>query len=404
MATLRATCVGFSRLPTPLESRRIGNYYAIIDVDTIFNLADWREINVRDPKEFGYVPNQIRQTLLTKDTFFLINRGLTISAKAVRYNNQANALEIDVEDPAVHGLMDGGHTFLQLEKFKQSTEEREVDRQFVKVEIVTGLDRNEIVNLVDGRNTSNQVKEVSLEELKGSFNELKSTLSNQSYADLIAYSEYETMRNSEGKVVAKPISVVEILKCLVCLDIANFDENRHPMQIATRDNKVIEHFRGHESDLKPLYPLLPEILQLWDTIYRDFVPSYNASGGAAGRIGGTGGRIFKELSKKRYKPLPFIAQTAGWSFADSLRLPIMGAFRAAIRRTGNGRYGWKGGINPSEFFTQEVAQKLTRVVCQNLIETQDVTRTSRTDSVWAHCYTEVELAILKRSSRETVEV
>ena len=397
MATLRATCLGFNRLPTPLDPQGIKNYYAILDADTLFDLANWRDINVRDAKEFGRIPEKIRESLLQRETFFLINRGLTLSAKAVRYDNSNNTIEIDVEDPAIHGLMDGGHTYLQIKNFKEDKEERQVERQYVKAEIITGLDRAEIVNLVDARNTSNQVKQVSLENLKDSFRDLKAILDGQSYGNLISYSEYETMLDASGNEVGKPLSIADILKCLVCLDIANFDDTTHPFEAATRDNKTITHFTEHESDMKPLYPLLPAILRLWDTIGRDFVPSYNASGGRAGLIGETGDRFFKKIQKP--KNLYFLASTYKYSFPDSLRLPILSGFRAAITKVKNGRYAWKYGIDPSRFFTDVVGQRVTRPVCKTLIETQDPTRTSRSESVWENCYTQVAYALLTMDQR-----
>ena len=392
MPTLSAKCAWFTRLPNPLETQGIKNYYAILDVDTIFSLAGWREINVRDPKDSGYVPNQIRQSLLDEETFFLINRGLAMSAEAVQHNNKTNTLQITVADPQVHGLMDGGHTFLQLENFKQIKEERGVDPQYVRVEIVTGLDRAQIVNIVDGRNTSNQVKEVSLENLRDSFRELRKVLDAEPYGDKIAYSEYETTTDRGGKTIPKPISVIEVLKCLVCLDVNNFDDTTHPTEVASRNNRVIAHFREHEKDLRRLYHLVPSMMRLWDTIGENFVTSYNASGGKTGRIGGED-RFFK----KRRKPakLYFLGKTTEWSFADGLRLPLFAAFRSAIKRS-KAVYSWRIG-DPSRFFVQTVGSKLTRVVCQGLINTQDVTRTVRSDSVWAHCYTEMELAVIKSS-------
>jgi hypothetical protein len=391
MPTLTAKCACFTRLPNPLEDRGIKNYYAIVDVDSIFNLADWRETNVRDPKDSGYVPDQIRKSLLEQDTFFLINRGLAISAESVQHDNRTNTLHIVVSNNQVHGLMDGGHTYLQLEKFKQIKDEREVDPQYVKIEIVTGLDRTRIVNLVDGRNTSNQVKEVSLENLRDSFKELKRVLDGQPYGDKIAYSEYETTTNGGGRAIAKPVSVMEVLKCLVCLDIKNFDDTQHPVEIGTRNNKVIAHFKDHEEELRPLYTLLPSMLHLWDTIGESFVPCYNQGGGKAGKIGGTDNRFFKRRSKPA--KLYFLGKTSEWSFADGLRLPVFSAFRSAIRFS-KSSCSWRID-DPSRFFVESLGSKLTRVVCQNLIDTQDVTRTVRAESVWAHCYTEAELAVLK---------
>src|SRR5260370_938232 len=76
MSTLTAKCAYFTRLPNPLEDRGVKNYYAIVDVDTIFNLAGWREINVRDPKDSGYVPDQIRKSLLDQEERILVEQGL----------------------------------------------------------------------------------------------------------------------------------------------------------------------------------------------------------------------------------------------------------------------------------------------------------------------------------------
>lgn len=393
MPTLTAKCAWFTRLPNPLESHGIKNYYAIVDVDTIFNIAGWREINVRDPKGSGYVPNQIRTSLLQEQSFFLINRGLAISAESVHHDNKSDTLQIAVSDNQVHGLMDGGHTYLQLENFKQIKDERGVDPQYVRIEIVTGLDRAQIVNIVDGRNTSNQVKEVSLENLRDSFRELRKILDAQPYGDKIAYSEYETTTDGRGKTTPKPISVIDVLKCLVCLDPKSFDDTVHPVEVASRNNRVIAHFREHEEQLRHLYPLVPSMLHLWDTIGENFVDSYNAGGGKAGRIGGED-RFFK----KRTKPgkLYFLGKTTDWAFADGLRLPVFAAFRSAIRDT-RGVYSWRI-EDPSQFFVETVGSRLTRVVCRTLVDTQDVTRTVRAESVWAHCYLETELAVIKSAA------
>lgn len=392
MAILKASCTHFSRLPNPLESDGIKNYYAVVDVDSIFNLAKWREINIRDPKDSGYVPNQIRESLLEQDLFFMINRGLVISAESVQHDNKSNQLNITVSDNQIHGLMDGGHTYLQLEKFKEiDTDERGVEQQFVKVEIITGLDRDEIVNLVDGRNTSNAVKEVSLENLRDKFKGLKKVLDEQPYGNNIAYSEYETFTNSQGKTVPKPISIMDVLKCLVCLDSKTFSDSKHPTQIATRNNMVIDHFRTHSDELEPLYPLVPDFLQLLDTITKNFVSSYNASGGEAGAIGADNNRFFKK--RKTPGKLYFTGSTSDWSFADNLRLPVLAAFRAVIKVHGAKR-SWKVD-DPSKFFNDVVGPKLTSVVCESLKDTQDVTRTSRAESVWGYCYTAADLAVLK---------
>jgi hypothetical protein len=152
----------------------------------------------------------------------------------------------------------------------------------------------------------------------------------------------------------------------------------------------MEHFKSHEENLRPLYPLLPDILRLWDTVEEQFVEQYNASGGKAGGIGSEEHHFFKK--RTRPNKLYYTGATSDWAFADGLRLPVFAAFRAALKLKG-GKYSWA--VDPAAFFKETVGSRLTRVVCQSLINTQDVTRTVRSESVWAHCYTEAELAVLK---------
>ena len=63
--------------------------------------------------------------------------------------------------------------FNQLKRYNEKQDEKLIQDQFVKIEIVTGLDRNAVVDVVEARNTSNAVKQTSLEELRGTFKELQ---------------------------------------------------------------------------------------------------------------------------------------------------------------------------------------------------------------------------------------
>ena len=391
MHTLKASCLGFNRLPSPLEkSHNIKNYYALVGADDFFNLEGWRRINVRDPKSFGRIPNRIKESLREKELFCLINRGIILSAKDVRFDNKTDLVEIDLDDPSVHGLLDGGHTYLQVRNYKEGeTEEREVEQQIIKVEIVTGLSADQVVDVADGRNTSNQVKEVSLDDLQDGFADIKEALKDQPYAGDLAYKEYETYDGDDKR--AKPVSVVEILKCLVSLDRDTFNDEKHPTQIVSRDNETIAFYREHKTRLKPILGLLPEALVLSDTIKQKYVECYSKAGGHATKIGERDNKFFKKLKKP--KPLYFSNGSAAYSFPDSLRLPVFAAFRALIQRTKQGKCTWRDGINPSDFFINDVGSKLTRVVCGSLMQTQDVTKTSRTESVWESCYDKVRIGL-----------
>src|ERR1035438_3923795 len=80
------------RIETPYE-RKLGykNYVAVIDARNLPDLSDWREINVREAKTRGRVPNAIRNSFNEKaDEFLFMNRGLAIAAAKVEYNGDSS--------------------------------------------------------------------------------------------------------------------------------------------------------------------------------------------------------------------------------------------------------------------------------------------------------------------------
>src|SRR6266496_933963 len=83
--TLQFPVHSFRRIETPFE-RDPGykNYLAIVDIFDVPDLKDWRDINVRDAKTRGRVPEAIRESLTSRpDEFVFLNRGLVIAAERV---------------------------------------------------------------------------------------------------------------------------------------------------------------------------------------------------------------------------------------------------------------------------------------------------------------------------------
>lgn len=391
MSLLKASCTHFTRLPNPFqESKNIKNYFAVIDVNDLFDFSDWRTLNVRDPKEHGTVPEAIRDSLRENEIFFLMNRGITITAESAQFDNQKNLLTLEFTDKQLHGLLDGGHTFLQIQHYRESTGQQLLPNQYVKVEIITGLDRDQVIDVVEARNTSNQVKQTSLEELRGTFKDLQDAIKKERYADLIAYKETEMMKANDGSLVAKPISVLDVLTCLTCFDVDEFTDQKHPHNKATHKNAVLEHFATHADGGRwdAYYPILPDILKLWDATWKYFRECYNKTGGKF-----MGWKWVKEHPRKK-KPLYFLGGEVDYSFPESIRLPILAAFRCAIQKK-DGVYQWKDNFNPVEFFQKVAGARLTKAVVDALDEAKDVTRMTRTESVWAMCYMTLENALMK---------
>jgi hypothetical protein len=373
-------CEGFTRLPTPsIEPVKV--YFAMVDVDTFPDLEQWRDVNIRDAKKSGDIPGRIRESLEVSELFSVINRGMLISAKDLRFNNQTGLLELELENPRLHGLMDGGHTYIQVREFAQAEDksERRVERQFVKVEFLVGVGREGIVDVVDGRNRSNVVRDVSTENLRGTFDKLRNSLRRQPWEDKIAYSEYEL----DGEGSPKPVGVRHVLKCLSVFDTEMFSEDEHPVRVGTSEEAALDHFKVPPlGRLEAYFHLLPDILRLHDTIRSEFPEKYNAAGGKAGNIAIGDIRIFKKANKH---PLHFTGKTTNWRFPTNLVMPVLGAFRACVGKK-DGRVAFIR--NPFEIF-ERCGAKLIGSVVADLRDARSVSACVRERKLWETCYLRV---------------
>jgi hypothetical protein len=216
------------RIETPYE-RTPGykNYVAVIDSRHLPDLSDWRKINVREAKVRGRVPNAIRATFDEKaDEFLFMNRGLVIAAEKIDFKDTSGAKRVDVHltDPEKHGLLDGGHTYRVVTESARVLADDD-DPRYVRVEFIAGFDRDTISDVVEARNTSNQVRDESLANLRQEFEPLKEVLKPHSYADLIAWSEYEELEFGKPK----PIDVRDIISYLITFDTSSYNSTNQPL-------------------------------------------------------------------------------------------------------------------------------------------------------------------------------
>ena len=76
---------------------------------------------------------------------------------------------------------------------------------------------------------------------------------------------------------AKPIDVRDIISYLIAFDTAEFSSTTQPL-IAYKDKRAcLRHFQNHEKRLRKLYPMLPDLLRLWDEIHQ-YWPNWYGEG------------------------------------------------------------------------------------------------------------------------------
>jgi AIPR protein len=383
--------VSFRHIETPFEKKGYKNYVAVIDIHKLPDLTAWRKINVRDPKLTGAVPKAIRDSLHENvDLFVFLNRGIVLSVESVSFNNKTSEVTLELRDPKLHGLLDGGHTYTILVNERSSLD----TPQFVKVEILEGFEQEELPLLVDARNTSNQVKDQSLMNLEGEFEKLKKALRGEPYSGLIAYKEHELLNDGSSK----PIDVREVIAILTCFDRTNFNERVHPINAYRSKAACLQHFADHKADYEKLYPLAGDILELYDSVQMMLPELYNKVRGKSGEVeGGKFGKLtgVTTYDGKRRAELLFTNQESKYAVPAGFVYPVLAAFRALLEEKG-GRYIWGKGLKPFRLLEGQLGETLADTIGNFALDARNPSKTGKSPLVWQACYQAVQVTYLSR--------
>ncbi|MEW4425903.1 AIPR family protein [Paenibacillus pabuli] len=342
----------FRKIPNPngiinedTKKKASEMFYIIADVQNL--PADIpTQTNPREQNMRTKVASRIREGLVSQNTdFFLLNRGMLISAKDVKFDNVNSEVTIFFEDVEVHGNVDGGHTYKTI--IDNRSQLSASNRQFVKIEILTGIE-DIFEDVAAARNTSVQVQDKSIAELKDKFDEIiKKTLEKEPFSNSIAYKENED----------KPIDVMEVLSVLYMFNLDSFPET---------DNVPVSAFSGKQACTKayinafdeniadqtknPYYKMrsvMADLFKLYDLVECKMERKYREahSTGAYGRtkgveVGGFYSKYYNNQIEYR-SPKGFI-------------IPIVGAFRALLQES-EGDYSWKA--DPFDIF-EEIGKEL----------------------------------------------
>lgn len=320
MSTFRFPTKQFRSIPSPAGNSRFGLFFT--SASTLpRELWDWREVNPREVNRRSSVYKAIARTLTEEpDRFHERNRGITIVAEELTYDEKRQEVVIRASDTKLHGVVDGAHTLdAILETQKQPPESGWP--AFVFIKAVTGIDSDQIAEIAGGLNTSQQVDLKSLENLRDHFANLQNVLSGQSYADSIAYKMNED----------KAVDVREVLYYLAVFDRGKdgYDEKRHPVALFGRKEGIVRRFAEQAADpqagdsFRVLISKAPEILRLRDLIEK------RALDGNIGRYKvGRGTRVRSETNREN--PLIFLNESVNGKIPLGWIMPMLAGFRANV--------------------------------------------------------------------------
>lgn len=320
MTTIRFSTKDFRSIPSPTGASRIGVFYSPAS-SISRDLWDWRDVNPREVNTKTNTYDEIVSTL-TQDSsrFHERNRGLTVVASEIAYDEKRREAVVQLADKKLHGVVDGAHT---LHAILEAQASPPVDAwpAYVFVKIVTGVDADQIAEIAGGLNTSQQVNLTSLENLRKHFAPLKAVLAGQPYAEKIGYK-----MNGE-----EPIDVREVLYYLAVFDCVEYDDKKHPVALFGRKEGIVRRFAEQADNPKAgdSFPILttkaPEVLRLRDLIEREALKLP----GVGRYRQGKGARV--RSAKNIGNRLHFLDEAVDGKIPLGWLLPILAAFRANVK-------------------------------------------------------------------------
>lgn len=323
----------------------------------------------------GSVPKAIEQTLReSPEDFYLANRGGTILADALHYDPDKQVVEIHLTDfegeDARQGMADGATTDaviarvqrdvatgLGVDSFKNLSPDQIpsfLHKARIHLEVIVDLeDRDRIRQLVQGRNTSKQVKTWTIADFKGDFRWIKDVLEAPSsrFKGRVGYEENAGL----------PVNILEVLAILTLFH-RDYDQNNKAPTVAYSSKGRMD-VRLTDPEVAPGYralaPILGDILTLHDYIYATFGDAYKRAvpGGRLGRRGPTDNRIIPSVTKT----LPLTGKQSKYIVPSGVLYPILASLRALVSYDNQGNAYWR--VDPFKFY-----DKYGHILMENLIE------------------------------------
>lgn len=325
----------FRRLPNPFEeyvnSKKTPEIFEVlIDINDLPDDMNFKT-NPRYQNMKTKVVKKIKESLETDDkSFHLKNRGILLSAKSVKYDSVNNEVKILFEDENVHGNVDGGHTYHAILDVRNKI----AHTHFVKLEIMTGIE-DIFEDVAAARNTSVQVQDKAIAELKKQFDFIKNMIKDEPFADKIGYKDNDD----------KDIEVLYIISILFMFNIDRFkNDTMVPVNACSSTQNCMKDFlescSKYKDNLKenPYYRMkniVVDIFKLHDKIQEEMCKYYQEYYGKGAKYGAVKGVQVLEKGKTT-----FYENEMNYFTPKGFIFPILGSLRALVEEY-DGIYRWK---------------------------------------------------------------
>jgi hypothetical protein len=397
----------FKRFEDPFDPKsKVVKYRFYVNVKHIpEELQNWMETNPREQKMTTDVAKAIEGGLLDNNkSFHLWNRGILISCEKVSFDNKENTVSLELENPKIHGNIDGGHTFKKILEVRDNMRHD----QYVEIEVLTGIDSPE--QLAEARNTSNAVDTKSIEELRDSFAVIKNIIQDQEingekYFKRIAFKQNEHYNDDE---IEKIIDVRELIAILNMFSPKVYgDKNVHPIQSYTGKeaslrkflkmgdaNKAKDNKSYRENQIRMMEDIIPDIIKLWDHIEITFPKLSKELGKRYGRKGYSNYKTDDKDNPLIVDETLFSMTSLYYSIPKGIMYPLVGAFRALVTLDEERqKYCWN--VNPFVVW-KTVGKNLVNIVLQSSEDQRDNPNAiGKSFNTWDLLYKEIYIASLE---------
>lgn len=409
--TLSIPVNAFRNLPIPsIDGAKMGDCYVRV-IDLPKELIEFMEVNPRIPNRSkrndaltGPVVKSIKETLTeSPEDMAIKNQGIYLlvdSVKTYKKTGNQELVDISLHDKSIHGIVNGGHTYHAImDVIDKATEDErsKLSQAWVRLHILSGVQKKFVVEMAEGLNRSKQVDEASLYNLGNAFEAIKNRMEDEPGAEAISYSQGE-----KGEFY-----ITHVLNILQMFNLDRFDKDNPPtrlynsnvagLKLFEADNRPYdkEHPKksGNKNAIDTLISKLPDLLRLHDKIVLN-IPEYaKEQGYEIGRMKVGGSRAGS--AKNKNIKLHFLDEILGYRIPTGWSYPILSAFRANIKwDPSNKVFEW---IVPLDELLDLTMPDLVKVILTAKTKDEKAPdKIGKDSAIYDSCYMIVQIAIMHR--------
>jgi hypothetical protein len=333
------------------------------------------------------------------ESFASRNRGITIIASQADLSkeNERGEKQLVITTDSNEGLLDGGTTTTKIVSKLEDGWSDQSNSAFVRVRVLCGdYTDDEIVEIAEALNTSEQVRSSDLANFRGDYDKLKKVLNTTG----LQVSYYDGDNSNK-----RDYTVVEILQLLNLFGPMDLETEDWDPSVSYRSKETcISNFCGEncknrgltqkqaQAEYEELFDVLPYIIEMYEFIPAELPDLYNAGGGKFGGIS----FVSQATGNTTKHVLPLTQKAITYTPKSGWRFPMLAALRPCLAKK-SGQYYFK--YDPKKVIAAIGVKLFKQVVEASRDFSGKLTQVGRQPQLYRNMAGMVETAILKNPDK-----